>query len=279
MMPTHEADALELMVDRATEGLSPQRQVELDGLLAARPELDPEAFELAAAAVELAYTTADEPLPAELRQRLSRQASAHFAAAASRPVRAPRGSFARPGARRPGSDPSPSDATRWLGWLAAAAALTFAIISQLSTARLEPTRSPDVEQPRSAAAARQAMIARGAEVIRLDWQATDDPAARAASGDVVWSAVEQSGYMRFEGLSVNDPLTAQYQLWIFDGERDERYPVDGGVFDISADGETVVPIGAKLRIHRPTLFAVTVEQPGGVVVSSRERLALAAPVS
>lgn len=62
-----------------------------------------------------------------------------------------------------------------------------------------------------------------------------------------WSNARQSGYMRFTGLAANDPSESQYQLWIFDGERDDRYPIDGGVFDVPASGEVVVPIAAKLR--------------------------------
>lgn len=59
-------------------------------------------------------------------------------------------------------------------------------------------------------------------------------------------------------------------------------PVDGGVFEINAaradaaTGEVIVPVTAKLRVRGPTLFAVTVEKPGGVVVSPRERAALVA---
>ena len=68
----------------------------------------------------------------------------------------------------------------------------------------------------------------------------------------------------------------QYQLWIFDKGRDVRYPVDGGVFDVSAAGEVVIPITAKLAIGQPTLFAVTVETPGGVVVSERKRIVVTA---
>ena len=54
--------------------------------------------------------------------------------------------------------------------------------------------------------------------------------------------------------------------------------MDGGVFDVSADGEVIVPIDPKLGVVDPTLFAVTIEKPGGVVVSSRERLPLLASV-
>ncbi len=83
--------------------------------------------------------------------------------------------------------------------------------------------------------------------------------------------------MRIEGLSANDPTVSQYQLWIFDEQRDERYPVDGGVFDIPVEGmEVLVPIRAAVQVERATLFAVTVERPGGVVVSDRERIVLVA---
>ena len=43
--------------------------------------------------------------------------------------------------------------------------------------------------------------------------------------------------MRFRGLAANNPTQIQYQLWMFDAERDERYPVDGGVFDVPAGGD------------------------------------------
>ncbi len=114
---------------------------------------------------------------------------------------------------------------------------------------------------------------------RVEWTPTDDPAAAGVSGDVVWDDDRQEGYMRFTGLARNDPRREQYQLWIFDERGDERHPVDGGVFDIpGAAGDVIVPIQAKLAVRRPALFAVTIEKPGGVVVSSRERLPLLAKV-
>jgi hypothetical protein len=67
-------------------------------------------------------------------------------------------------------------------------------------------------------------------------------------------------------------------LWIFDADRDPAHPVDGGVFDVpaGADGDVVVRIDPRLPIGRATAFAITVERPGGVVVSSRKRLPLLA---
>ena len=105
-----------------------------------------------------------------------------------------------------------------------------------------------------------------------------------ARGDIVWDARQQRGFMRFKTLPANDPTKEQYQLWIFDVAQDERYPIDGGVFDIGAatrdpaGGDYIVPIQAKLHVDRPTMFAITIEKPGGVVVSSREQLPLLAKV-
>jgi len=86
---------------------------------------------------------------------------------------------------------------------------------------------------------------------------------------------QQAGYMRLSGLVANEPGTAQYQLWIVDPDRDAR-PVDGGVFDVPADDEEVIiPIDSKLRINGPAAFAITLEKPGGVVVSAGPLLVVA----
>ena len=110
-----------------------------------------------------------------------------------------------------------------------------------------------------------------------EWVATDDPSAVSATGDVVWSPAEQRGFMLFRGLQVNQPSSFQYQLWIFDASRDQRFPVDGGVFDIQAGAEEVIiPFQPNVPVSDAILFAITVEAPGGVVVSSRERIAVTA---
>ncbi len=97
---------------------------------------------------------------------------------------------------------------------------------------------------------------------------------------MVWDPRTQNGYLRFRGLQANNSDELQYQLWIFDGTRDERFPVDGGVFDIPpGQGEVIIPITAKLEIRDPAMFAVTIERPGGSVVSSRDRIVVLAPVA
>lgn len=158
--------------------------------------------------------------------------------------------------------------TAWL--LAAAATLAWFVLPS-------PVRRGDDQARDSVVALRDSLTVQPG-VIRLAWAPSTDPAGRSATGEVIWDASTQRGVMKFTGLVPNDARTAQYQLWIVDAERDARYPVDGGVFDVNSEGEVLVPIAARLPVGRPTLFAVTLEPPGGVVVSTRERLVLAAPV-
>jgi anti-sigma-K factor RskA len=109
--------------------------------------------------------------------------------------------------------------------------------------------------------------------MRVALGATEDPAAAGATGDAVWDPGTQRGYLRVVGLPANDPNVRQYQLWMIDGARDARYPVDGGVFDMPANSsEVIVPIRAALPVRVLKAFAVTIERPGGVVVSAREHV-------
>jgi len=140
--------------------------------------------------------------------------------------------------------------------------------------------------PASAEQRRERLLAEDPDTLTVAWSAGEDRSVGGlppgmTHGDVVWSQSRQQGFMRLRGLAANDPIVEQYQLWIFDADRDAAHPVDGGVFDVaasSADGELCIPIDARLPIGKPTLFAITVEKPGGVVVSTRERLPLLAKV-
>ena len=124
----------------------------------------------------------------------------------------------------------------------------------------------------------------GTQTVGWTVPAGADPVAQGVSGDVVWNNRTQRGFLRFKGLAQNDPSKEQYQLWIFDSGRNDPEPIDGGVFDITqaerdaATGDYLVPINAKLMVRQPAAFAVTVEKPGGVVVTKKERLVVLAPV-
>jgi hypothetical protein len=162
-------------------------------------------------------------------------------------------------------------------WLAAAACLLVAggavWWAQQQRNEVKPIVPPLAATP---ASARAELMASANDVSKITWTTTPDPTAKGATGDVVWSSSQQKGYMRFVGLAQNDPTQFQYQLWIFDKTRDQAFPVDGGVFDVTSTGEVVVAISPKLHVNDLALFAVTVEKPGGVVVSKRERIVVTA---
>jgi hypothetical protein len=195
-------------------------------------------------------------MPAELRARVLAQAPAQRASAPSgtAPTRGP-ATVRR--ARGPG-------ALAWSGWIVAAAAAVLAFLGW--TRELEPASPADV------IGALRAQVDTASDRIVLPWKPTEDPDGRNVSGELHWSTALQKGYMVFHGLPRNDPSAKQYQLWIFDKPRGDAHPVDGGVFDVAAADEAVIPIEARIRVFDPALFAVTAEPPGGVVVSGREHI-------
>lgn len=114
--------------------------------------------------------------------------------------------------------------------------------------------------------------------VHWPWQAVDPAYVRGSiRGEAYFDPACAEGLLEIEGLLPNDPTREQYQLWIFDEARDERYPVDGGVFDVAHEGRAVLKIRSRLPVSRPIAFAVTVEKPGGVVVSDRRIAILAKP--
>jgi hypothetical protein len=259
---------VELLVQRATEGLSASEQVELNSLLAQGNYTDADQFEATAAALMLASAPEDEPMPDSLRNRLEQQADAFIA---TEPASVTSLSV---------KTTQPTRAPSRLPWFAAAACAVLALAGWWPQPQDE--REIDILSQASAdtetvSRARERLLAQNT-VMQREWKPTEYPAARGVSGDVVWDAQAQVGYMRFRGLPMNDPEETQYQLWIFDSTRDEKYPVDGGVFNAkpNAAGEVIVPILAKLQVRDPALFAVTIEKPGGVVVSDRQRIVVLA---
>ncbi|HEY0746152.1 MAG TPA: anti-sigma factor [Steroidobacteraceae bacterium] len=272
---------VDLIIKQVTEGLSPAEQRALDVLDSEVASAYARDLERAAAAVTLVGSAAPQPIPAALAEALARQASEHFASVEKvvdlNTVR---------GAAAPHSL-SPPRASRFgvYGWLAAAACLVLAIFGWLRSPAppvplpqvvevvpgppVEPIKSPTPPTP---AEERAALLA-NSDSLKIPLAPTKDPAAAGVSGDVVWNPATQRGFMHFTGLKPNDPAVHQYQIWIFDAARDKRYPVDGGVFDVPANAnEIVIPIRAELMVLKPAAFAVTVEKPGGVVVSGREHV-------
>jgi hypothetical protein len=269
---------MDLLIKQVTEGLSPAEQRELDVLDSALASSNRQKFEHAAAAVALAGSARAEALPAALKAQIEQQAQGFFEHGAGRAATKVDLRSARPAARSAATSGA-------YGWLAAAACLVLALYAWNRTPPPTPVAMtppapvvalpPPPEKPPApptAAEERAALMAKS-EALKITFGATKDPAAAGVSGDVVWDPATQRGFLHFVGLAANDPAVHQYQLWIFDGGRDKRYPVDGGVFNIPADaGEVVIPIHAALPVLSAKAFAVTVEKPGGVVVSGREHV-------
>lgn len=252
-----------LLADAATEGLDRDASRELDQLLEHYAAVDADELARPAAALQIAAMRRAgriEAMPETVRQRLNERAERFFADSAhTNVVEMPR-RLAPPTAQT-----SAFTLPAWSGW-AAAAALLVALIG---------VNTRDLPTTPKASTQRADLIAAANDAIVLPWAHSEEPGYEQVSGDVVWSDSRQEGYMRFSGLTANDPATAQYQLWIIDPDRDSR-PVDGGVFDVpSGVSEVIVTIDAKLAIARPTAFAVTLEQPGGVVVSDGPLLIVA----
>ncbi len=152
----------------------------------------------------------------------------------------------------------------WLAWGVALASLVLALSVNLGGD--SPRQLDDVT-------AVDQFVATQRDAIKLAWSGLGDPRFDRVAGYVHWSDRAQLGVMQLRGLPVNDPEQAQYQLWIVDPTRDAN-PVDGGVFNVT-DGENLIAIDAKLAVNGPKAFAITLEQPGGVVVSAGPLLVIA----
>jgi hypothetical protein len=252
---------IDLLAGASAGGLDAAERQELDSLLSQLTPADRALADAAAAdfdrlsgATIAHWSVEAKPLAPDVRARLL--------AKGVETIAAPRATNTTAPGMRP---------REMVAWLTAAASLAFAIFT------LNKPPAP----PAPAYLARIDLL-KQAETQTVSWSATQDKDAKGVSGDIVWNSKEQRGFMRFQGLAANDPRVQQYQLWIFDKGREAEFPVDGGVFDLAnasrdpKTGDLIVPVQPKLLVRDPALFAVTLEIPGGVVVTKKERLLLLA---
>ncbi|MEQ8770999.1 MAG: anti-sigma factor [Phycisphaerales bacterium] len=271
----HDETTIDRLCEHAIRGLDAPSELNADDAALL------EQFEFAAAALSVALSRDDEPMPASLRSKLSRAASEFNR------ERAPELKISG----TPADAPSKGGygALAALGWLAAAACLTLAVFAWNSR--------PSAGLTTPSLAAQYDELSARPGVVRASWVGLDDLLGVPAhayddelAGEVIWDHETQTGFMKFTGLAANNPDEFQYQLWIFDAERRvgdlpqfaidglpdllTQRPVDGGVFDAdnarSNTGEIIIPIDAKLPVGNAAIFAITVEPPGGVVVSDRD---------
>jgi len=268
MNPEEKEKLFDLLTQRAVYGLSVDEQRELDEMQIDNTYRDGVSFELAAAAIAMTEVDARVEIPAHIKSRILASADDYFIETEQSDIQ-PTFAF----------EPRRS-AWSWLGWLVAAAACVALAVNILWTRQQNPqvitsgpTPSPTVEKldPRKDF---EAMLASAGVVKALIGPPPKAPAELAqVAGDVVWSDAKQAGYIKVKGLPKNDTAKTTYQIWIFAKNQDPKYPIDGGTFDVTVDGEVLIPIDAKIAARNPQKFAITAEKAGGVVVSDLKRIA------
>lgn len=265
----------DLLLGRFTSGLTLDEDRELDAMLD-HDEAGAAAFELEDAAAIASVALIEDrltPMPTDLREtllaaapRVLRESTVPGSGGRALGGRTA-GGRVQGGGSSPGASASSSSLVAFLTLLVLAA-IVFGSWGWWQLLQVEPETPPPTP-----AEVRETILA-AADVVRLPWKGLEEPGFENVTGEVVWSDELQSGFMRLSNLPANDPAREQYQLWIVDPARD-KHPVDGGVFDVGA-GESLVAIDAKLDVKNPAAFVLTLEQPGGVVVSDGPHLVLAA---
>ncbi len=259
---------LDLLCDKFVYGLSEDDARELERL-----GIDPkeaESIEQTVAALSLAGLDTESEMPEALRKRLALDADAYLSSTKGQSDPVPKREIVLDGGTRSWFG--------WLGWAVAAAAcvvlaVTVFVPRDNRQADIPPTPTP--EERLTPAQQRQRLMDSPGELVKAEWtKAKMDEIT--VSGDVVWSPEKQAGFLRLSGLPKNDASRESYQLWIVDDS--QNMPIDGGVFDVTADGEVIIPIDARLKAMNPKLFAITIEKTGGVVKSEMKKFAAQAPV-
>ena len=253
----------DLQISRLLFGLSPEEQAEFDQLATTMPAEQSELFEQVVASIDVAWADSKSmSLPDHLRKAIRSRAIEELT------------TTTLPAIDKPAMVKRAAARSSRLPWFISAACLALTMLTLVTSRQFAPAKVIS----RSAAQQRAELISTANDLLQVKWADGPTPIP-GAEGDVVWSPSLQQGFMRFRGLTANVPTREQYQLWIFDKNQDEKTPIDGGVFDIGAGQEVIIPIQAKLKVQEAYLFAITIEKPGGVVVSSRERLPLLAGVN
>jgi hypothetical protein len=232
----------ELLSLEAIQGLTPAEAEELDTLLALFPDEERDAFELAAAAVHLALVKKKEKLPSALAEKL------HLTAVGFTPTASPKS--AKPTGKR-------SALMTWAGWAVAASlagVLVYTNWPQPEGGKVIPDLASLDYRP--------ILKERGAVEFAGE--------KNRVSGNIVWSDKEQVGYLEVKGLPPIAAAAGTYQLWIVDAKREGSPPIDGGVFTVKPDGTALVPIRNPILVKNAAAFAITSEEPGGVVETKKK---------
>jgi Anti-sigma-K factor rskA len=271
----------DLLAKKAIHGLDEDEQRTLDELDAASANRELRSLEMTAAAINLAGIEADEPLPEHLYSKIAADAVRYVGTPEAEKEATP---WPPTIGREMFAEKPRNSFFGWLGWAAAAAACLALVVNIWLTriapqeiAKLPPTPVPS---PRPLTPQEQfaAFESSTPNLVHATWAPGNVKDMKDVTGEVVWSDEKQMGYIRIRGLAVRTAPEFCYQLWIFDKVQDKATPIDGGIFDVNAEGEMIVPITARIKPEGPTMFALTIERHGGVVVSKRDKLAAIAKV-
>ena len=280
---------LELLADQTVFGLDEKESMELKELKKEFSDWnDDVSLELAAAAIGLSKLETKEELPADLRMKIFASADEYFEA---REVQQKVLNFTPKSGVNAGSTATETvrnivetktSPWQWLGWAFAAAAcvaLAFTLLTRPNNTP-EIVKTPEaIQTPKpelSIEQKREQLLVSAIDAVKIPL--ANPKNEKEIVGEMVWSNAEQKGYVRFTNLPVNDMNKETYQLWIVDETQDAKTPISGGVFNVNKAGETIVPINAQLQVKKPKMIAVTVEKPGGVVVSKQERVVALAKI-
>lgn len=271
-------ELVDLLIKDATEGLTDEEKKELHMLQYEFPDFDAQFADDAMAALSLAMVGRGERLPRHLRDNILDAANAPDSVSADEDnIASLEAARALKNSRKERQGLTRIVAPGTAGWWTAAAAFVLAVAGWWPRLTNDTSQMAATQEP-----TRQELLASG-HAIRASWTpatAADAPLV----GDVVFDPVSQRGFLTFRGIPKNDPRLAQYQLWIVDAHRKQPEPVDGGVFNVtgtptSSGNDVVIPFEAKLPVGQPAAFVVTLEQPGGVVISKQEKVLALAKVT
>lgn len=264
---------LELLSDQVIFGLSDEESAELERLKQKFPDWEEHSFESLATVISLSKLPTNEQLPESLRQKITAEAEIFFSQKDGMPDDSGTTSVIS-NTFDMETEPAQNFGWNWLGWAVAAVALVALginiwFLQTRPTTEIAENPMPTVTSTPTLNEKFNQLLASGDTI-----KANFDPLSfKSFKGNIVWSNAEQKGYMRLSGLPVNDKSKETYQLWIVDAAQGEKTPVSGGVFDVDENGEVIIPVDAEVLVKDPKAFAITVEKPGGVVVSRQEKVA------
>lgn len=279
---------LDLLILKATGEITKEELEQLRKLEDTFPEFkDDTSYELATAAISLIDLKIEDQMPAHLQARILADADKYFGAAEKQTGTARNNGSEQEEFQKTFAFEQPKRSI-WqsLGWLVAAFACIALAVSLWTTRnRLneniadnpQQTVTPTPTQTPSLVEQRMQFMASANDAVVSSWSDFDPKKPRNVEGDVVWSNSAQKGYLRFKNLPVNDKSKETYQLWIFD--ETQKNPISGGVFDANQAGEIIIPIDAAIKVAKPTMFGITAEKPGGVMVSDLGKVMAVAKVS